>query len=142
MNGTFPGVAGALFGAGWWCFVDAIVYSKAILGEKVREDHDQSNVTNKFAYLLKHTQTWRWRCSKLEGVRVLYLPMCAGTICVLGPWLHCDCGAGVDESRAQGILEFGEPLLRRGARCECWCRNTAVHTCFILRPLTMILCNG
>lgn len=27
--------AGALFGAGWWCFVDAIVLSKAILGEKV-----------------------------------------------------------------------------------------------------------
>lgn len=27
--------SGALFGGGWWCFIDAVVYSKAILGEKV-----------------------------------------------------------------------------------------------------------
>lgn len=30
-----PVAAGALFGAGWWCFIDAIVFSKAILNEKV-----------------------------------------------------------------------------------------------------------
>mmetsp|Transcript_34595 Transcript_34595/g.61705 ORF Transcript_34595/g.61705 Transcript_34595/m.61705 type:complete len:172 (-) Transcript_34595:553-1068(-) len=29
-----PGVAGALFGAGWWFFVDAIVYSSAVHGSK------------------------------------------------------------------------------------------------------------
>lgn len=27
--------AGALFGGGWWCFIDAVVYSKVILAEKV-----------------------------------------------------------------------------------------------------------
>lgn len=30
-----PILAGALFGAGWWCWLDAIVYSAAVLGDKV-----------------------------------------------------------------------------------------------------------
>lgn len=28
-----PLVAGALFGLGWWCWVDAVVYQKAVAGE-------------------------------------------------------------------------------------------------------------
>lgn len=28
-----PALAGALFGAGWWCWADALVYQKAVVGQ-------------------------------------------------------------------------------------------------------------
>lgn len=34
-----PMLAGALFGAGWWCFIDSIVYSRAVLDDKVAAGH-------------------------------------------------------------------------------------------------------
>jgi hypothetical protein len=30
-----PALAGALFGAGWWCFLDSIAYSRAVVGANV-----------------------------------------------------------------------------------------------------------
>lgn len=30
-----PVIAGALFGAGWWCWLDALVYSSAVMGDKI-----------------------------------------------------------------------------------------------------------
>ncbi|CAL5219380.1 g1202 [Coccomyxa viridis] len=33
LRGVCPFLSGAIFGAGWWCLIDALVYSKVVLNE-------------------------------------------------------------------------------------------------------------